>query len=607
MALHGVEGLVDESDEEAVSETLFESGSSSQNDVCVNDQNEALINDGKAQDVIQKSDDPFEIYDILNKPPVNNAVPDPSLSHPPGYTPKQLNSETPVENSCAREESPLLQEDASRADVAKDVGSNVSESVSEFSSNIPTRINSHGGSMLDMLDDIIKVGQSMGYVMEGLGHKTKKEWIKELNFKHRINFLAIQETKLECISDMDFKIEGPIVLKEVSSDYGPTPFRMYHSWFSYEGFHAMVTQAWHSFPHNDSNNLICFKKKLQDLKKIIRGWIFQQNLSKKEMKASLLKQLVDIDKQLENGVKTDEMLLNRLEVSRRLHNLNQSDLNDAAQKAKVKWAIEGDENSKFFHGVINKKRAQLAIRGVFNNGTWCTDPNTVKESRFTSVSRAVNDGLFTGLHLQDQLTLSHLFYADDVIFLGEWSDANLANLIKILKCFHLASGLKINVQKSQLMGVGVSEELVRHGASSIGCAVLTTPFRYLGVDVGGLMTRHSAWSSVIQKIQSRLSRWKANTLSVGGRLTLLKSVLGATPLFTMSIYKVPLGVLRDLERIRNSIWGRESTKSVPLSILDPIRLSPSSDRWVCDLNGEGMFRVKDIRLVLDDMYLPATS
>ena len=116
--------------------------------------------------MIQKSDDPFEIYDILNRPP-SNVVPDPSLSHPPGYTPKQLNSETPVKNSCAMEESPLLQEDASRADVAKDGGTNVSESVSKVSSNIPTRINSHGGSMLDMLDDIIKVGQSMGYVMEG--------------------------------------------------------------------------------------------------------------------------------------------------------------------------------------------------------------------------------------------------------------------------------------------------------------------------------------------------------------------------------------------------------------------------------------------------------
>nr|GEW76125.1 RNA-directed DNA polymerase, eukaryota, reverse transcriptase zinc-binding domain protein [Tanacetum cinerariifolium] len=40
------------------------------------------------------------------------------------------------------------------------------------------------------------------------------------------------------------------------------------------------------------------------------------------------------------------------------------------------------------------------------------------------------------------------------------------------------------------------------------------------------MTRHSTWYYVIQKVQSCLSRWKANTLSIGGRLTLLKSVLG---------------------------------------------------------------------------------
>nr|GEZ66648.1 RNA-directed DNA polymerase, eukaryota [Tanacetum cinerariifolium] len=36
---------------------------------------------------------------------------------------------------------------------------------------------------------------------------------------------------------------------------------------------------------------------------------------------------------------------------------------EAAQKAKIKWAIEGDENLKYYHGVLNKKRSQLAIRG----------------------------------------------------------------------------------------------------------------------------------------------------------------------------------------------------------------------------------------------------
>nr|GFB83274.1 RNA-directed DNA polymerase, eukaryota [Tanacetum cinerariifolium] len=53
---------------------------------------------------------------------------------------------------------------------------------------------------------------------------------------------------------------------------------------------------------------------------------------------------------------------------------------DAVQKAKVKWAIEGDENSKFFHGIIIKRRSQLAIRGVFVNGDWHTEPSLVKDT-----------------------------------------------------------------------------------------------------------------------------------------------------------------------------------------------------------------------------------
>ncbi|GJR53061.1 RNA-directed DNA polymerase, eukaryota [Tanacetum coccineum] len=51
---------------------------------------------------------------------------------------------------------------------------------------------------------------------------------------------------------------------------------------------------------------------------------------------------------------------------------------DLAQKAKIQWAIEGDENSKYFHGIINKKRSQLAIRGVLVDGEWIEDPPKVK-------------------------------------------------------------------------------------------------------------------------------------------------------------------------------------------------------------------------------------
>nr|GEU97668.1 RNA-directed DNA polymerase, eukaryota, reverse transcriptase zinc-binding domain protein [Tanacetum cinerariifolium] len=78
-----------------------------------------------------------------------------------------------------------------------------------------------------------------------------------------------------------------------------------------------------------------------------------------------------------------------------------------------------------------------------------------------------------------------------------------------------------------------------------------------GVMIGDCMSRKHDWDETIQKLHARLSNWKVKTLSIGGRLTLLKSVLGASHLYNMSIYKVSKGVLNEMEAIRNgSLWYR---------------------------------------------------
>ncbi|GJY09040.1 RNA-directed DNA polymerase, eukaryota, reverse transcriptase zinc-binding domain protein [Tanacetum coccineum] len=64
------------------------------------------------------------------------------------------------------------------------------------------------------------------------------------------------------------------------------------------------------------------------------------------------------------------------------------------------------------------------------------------------------------------------------------------------------------------------------------------------------MSRINSWDEVISKVYLRLSKWKLKVLSIGGRLTLLKSVLTSIPLYHMSIFKVPIGVLNSLESIR---------------------------------------------------------
>ena len=151
----------------------------------------------------------------------------------------------------------------------------------------------------------------------------------------------------------------------------------------------------------------------------------------------------------------------------------------------------------------------------------------VMEGLHVFMEDAIGSGIYLGINVGRQpLPISHLFYVDDVLFLVEWDENNLRQLINILKCFFLVSGLRLNLQKSNIIGVGVTEQLATNMAIHTGCGAALLPCKYLGVPIGESMTRISSWRVLIDRFQARLSTWKARMLSSGGRLTLIKSVLG---------------------------------------------------------------------------------
>ncbi|GJS46147.1 RNA-directed DNA polymerase, eukaryota, reverse transcriptase zinc-binding domain protein [Tanacetum coccineum] len=232
----------------------------------------------------------------------------------------------------------------------------------------------------------------------------------------------------------------------------------------------------------------------------------------------------------------------------------------------------GDKWCKWIHSCLQSSRGSILINGSptpefqFFKGLKQGDPLSpflfilVMESLHLSFQRVVDAGLFSGIKLDSSMSVSHLFYADDAIFMGQWNQSNIDTIVRVLKVFHSASGLRINMKKSKLMGIAVDASRVEQAIRQIGCMALKMPFKYLGSVVGDRMSRVKAWNDVIDTLVTRLSRWKLKTISIGGRLTLLKSVLGSTPIFHMSIYKVPMAVLRTMEGIRARFFNGADNK-----------------------------------------------
>ncbi|GJT33296.1 RNA-directed DNA polymerase, eukaryota, reverse transcriptase zinc-binding domain protein [Tanacetum coccineum] len=419
-----------------------------------------------------------------------------------------------------------------------------------------------------------------------------------------------------------------------------------------DGFVKLVEETWNEAPGDTSNAILNLIKKLKFLKKKTRAW----NIEKKNnSKTSLLiskTELAELDAIIDKGDGNDDVIQKRTNVVESILKVEKLQSMEAAQKAKIKWAIKARLNitMDFPHNLSSTQQADLEIevtnkeikRAVWDCGVdkspgsdgftfgfyhrfWklierdvvdavklffhhgflpkgsnysfialilkTPDANMVKDFRPISLIssfykiiakilvnrlvvvledivneksgavgfkvafdlhgvRVVDECMFKGVVLGHLMQLSHMFYAHNVVFMGQWNDAKIDTIMHVLDCFYRGSGLRINMSKSKLIGISVDEEKVDQAASKIGCVALKAPFSYLGSKVDGIMSRIRSWNEIVDSMIVRLSKWKMKTLSIGGRLTLLKSVLGSMPIYHMSIFKVPRKVLQRMESIR---------------------------------------------------------
>ncbi|GKB10552.1 RNA-directed DNA polymerase, eukaryota [Tanacetum coccineum] len=245
----------------------------------------------------------------------------------------------------------------------------------------------------------------------------------------------------------------------------------------------------------------------------------------------------------------------------------------------------GNKWRRWIRGCLQSSKASVLVNGAptdefsFHRGLRQGDLSS--SWRYVSFQRLIDRGMFDPIFVgkDNVVSISYLFYTDDAMFIGKWSCSNVSVPMMMLHCFFLASGLKVNVHKSSLYGVGVRLSDIHQMDDKFGCLGNHLHFTYLGVKVGANMMRVNSWNEVVQKVTNKLSSWKAKTLSVEGRLTLIKSILGAIPTYYMSLFKVPEGILSFLERLRNKFFlGADKMIARLLGFVG--FLSSSSSLWI---------------------------
>ncbi|GKB59551.1 hypothetical protein Tco_0915737 [Tanacetum coccineum] len=207
---------------------------------------------------------------------------------------------------------------------------------------------------------------------------------------------------------------------------------------------------------------------------------------------------------------------------------------------------------------------------------------------------AVNSGLIRGIKLgSSDITLSHLFYADDVVITSEWNSRGLDNIIRVPHVFHLASGLKLNIHKSNIYGIGVSNDEVSSIASRTGCVAGSIPFTYLGLPIGSNMNLTLFWGGSQDAKSLACVKW-SNVLPSFEKGGLN---IGSLKAFNLALlqkwrWRVDIG-------IRNMTYLREL-----LLEISQVDLNSEDDTCIWSMTDDGVFSVS-IRRVIDSKLLPS--
>ena len=169
-----------------------------------------------------------------------------------------------------------------------------------------------------------------------------------------------------------------IILQTSISDFGKPPFRFFNSWMKRDGFEQIIKDSWERF-NGYGNPDAYLAAKLRYLKNEIKKWRAKDHPKETEELMKLKHRVYELDITAETTRLSEVELEERRIGVQRIAELEKLAVLDLKQKARIRWTIDGDENTRFFHGYVNNKKSKNHIHGLLINGSWSTNVAEIKD------------------------------------------------------------------------------------------------------------------------------------------------------------------------------------------------------------------------------------
>ncbi|CAA0826506.1 RNA-directed DNA polymerase (reverse transcriptase)-related family protein [Striga hermonthica] len=173
-----------------------------------------------------------------------------------------------------------------------------------------------------------------------------------------------------------------------------------------------------------------------------------------------------------------------------------------------------------------------------------------------NIQRAINDGAWR-LFTVGVVECKFRIYCFRMIYfysLKLWSIRRTVR--EVLANFCHDSGLRVSEPKTTI--------LLSKNVHHVDCHLLSTMLGftrvedlgyYLGVSILYSRVKRQNYDRILERAETRLSGWKAASLSLAGRVVLTQAVLSTLPYYTMQSIRLPNSICEGLEQCcRRFLW-----------------------------------------------------